>query len=194
MLILMSRNLSSKSLTPLPWHDFYTQEFYYTRIINNYQSITHHVYLTPPTKSGPLFVTHHGAGSSGLSFAVLAKEISKSLPDAGFLSFDARAHGLTTVTAKKDSDDTTLDLSEDGSMDLKLDTLSNDMAHVIRETKARMNWSPGPDLVLVGHSLGGAVVTDVAKNQDVGMKIVGFAVLDVVEGTLALSWLGNCLS
>ena len=43
-----------------------------------------------------------------------------------------------------------------------------------------------PDLILVGHSLGGAVVTDLAKKGGLGSKILGFAVLDVVEGETAL--------
>jgi len=37
--------------------------------------------------------------------------------------------------------------------------------------------------VLVGHSLGGAVVTDVAKRGELGDKVLGYAVLDVVEGS-----------
>lgn len=182
-------NLSSRQYSPLSWNEFYSQEFYVSRGINDSQSINHHVFLTPPTNSGPLFVTHHGAGSSGLSFAVLAREISKILPDAGFLSFDARAHGSTAVITKDGV--SSKSNPEDESMNLELKTLSEDMAEVIRQTRTRMKWTAksGPDLVLIGHSLGGAVVTDVAKNHDVGLKIVGFAVLDVVEGELT-----ECLS
>jgi len=38
-------------------------------------------------------------------------------------------------------------------------------------------------MVLVGHSLGGAVVTDVAKSGKLGTNVLGYAVLDVVEGS-----------
>lgn len=40
-----------------------------------------------------------------------------------------------------------------------------------------------PDVILVGHSLGGAVVTDVAKGGALGKAVQGYAVLDVVEGS-----------
>ena len=40
-----------------------------------------------------------------------------------------------------------------------------------------------PDLVLVGHSLGGAVVADVAMGGELGGNVLGYVVLDVVEGS-----------
>lgn len=142
--------------------------------------IVHHVYLTPPTKSGPLFVTHHGAGSSGLSFAVCTEEIRKILPDAGVLSLDARWHGSTTVTKKVSSQDST---DNDVEIDLRLETLSRDVVFVMKETQKKMGWENIPDLVLVGHSLGGAVIVDVAKKEELGTRVLAYAVLDVVEGT-----------
>lgn len=129
---------------------------------------THHVYLTPSTASGPLFVAHHGAGSSGLSFALLASEIRKVLPTAGFLSLDARGHGQTSTT-------------DDG--DLSLSTLAADFVRVIGLTQASCKWPKTPDMILLGHSLGGAVVADVAKTGSLGISVLGYAVLDVVEGS-----------
>jgi protein phosphatase methylesterase 1 len=129
------------------------------------------VYLTSPIGSAPLFVTHHGAGSSGLSFAVLTSEIRKLLPGAGILSLDARGHGSTTITPASET------------LDLSLATLSSDLVTVIRETQKAMSWSEIPLLILVGHSLGGAVVTDVAKSAALGNSVLGYAVLDVVEGS-----------
>ncbi len=38
-------------------------------------------------------------------------------------------------------------------------------------------------MVLVGHSLGGAVVADVAKSGKLGTNVLGYSVLDVVEGS-----------
>lgn len=133
--------------------------------------VTHHVYLSSPVGNGPLFVMHHGAGSSGLSFALLTIEIRKILPSAGVLSLDARSHGSTSMNPVP----TTVDLS--------LDILSADLIYVVEETKKRMSWKILPPLVLVGHSLGGAVVTDVAKSGRLGHAILGYAVLDVVEGS-----------
>ena len=46
-----------------------------------------------------------------------------------------------------------------------------------------MGWKEMPSLILIGHSLGGAVVTDVAKGGELGNAVLGYAVLDVVEGS-----------
>ncbi|KAH0544176.1 Protein phosphatase methylesterase 1 [Glutinoglossum americanum] len=163
-------------LERIPWSSYFSQELYLQNpSVDGKPAITHHVYVTPPASKGPLFVTHHGAGSSGLSFAVLASEIRKLLPQAGVLSPDARGHGETVVSTPEDGGSTTLDLS--------LDMLSNDMIDIIRLTQAKLGWKEIPPLVLVGHSLGGAVVTDVANRGVFGDKVLAYAVLDVVEGS-----------
>lgn len=113
---------------------------------------------------------HHGAGSSGLSFAVCASEIRKRVPAAGILSSDARGHGLTATP-------------EGEELDLSLGTLAKDLLAVITMTKAEMKWSELPPIILVGHSLGGAVVTELAKSAQLGNALLGYAVLDVVEGS-----------
>ncbi|KAE8353025.1 Alpha/Beta hydrolase protein [Aspergillus coremiiformis] len=172
---LFARSRGSNSTETLNWTDFFTQELF---LVQNTDSarITHHVYLTPPTSSGPLFVMHHGAGSSGLSFATCAEEIRKILPKAGILSLDARHHGQTLVTTTA---------SDEGPVefDLSLETLTRDVVFVIHETQSKMGWESLPEIVLVGHSLGGAVITDVAKKGDLGPTLLAYAVLDVVEGS-----------
>jgi protein phosphatase methylesterase 1 len=113
---------------------------------------------------------HHGAGSSALSFAVVSSEIRKRLPAAGILSLDARGHGET--------------INPDGNkLDLSLSTLSSDLLSAITKTKAEMKWKELPSIILVGHSLGGAVVTELAKSGALGNALLGYAVLDVVEGS-----------
>ena len=57
---------------------------------------------------------------------------------------------------------------------------------VVEATKNAMGWPKMPDLILVGHSLGGAVVVEVAKRGNLGKAVQGYAVLDVVEGTADL--------
>lgn len=138
--------------------------------------ITYHVYVTPPLAKGPLFVTHHGAGSSGLSFALFASEIRKALPGAGVLSLDARGHGQTLI---QNWEHTLID----GIPDLSLSVLSQDLLDVIFLTQEKLAWRELPDVILIGHSLGGAVIADVAASGKLGNAVLGFAVLDVVEGT-----------
>jgi protein phosphatase methylesterase 1 len=98
------------------------------------------------------------------------------LPEAGILSIDARYHGGTTI-------DSISHEASEPELDLRLETLSSDLVFIVTETKLAMHWDMLPDLVLVGHSLGGAVITDVAKRGDLGSKILAYAVLDVVEGS-----------
>lgn len=113
---------------------------------------------------------HHGAGSSGLSFAVVGAEIRARLPSAGILSVDCRGHGSTIAP-------------DDSDLDLRLETLSSDLFEMIQLTKDQMRWKELPPILLVGHSLGGAVVTDLAKSFKLGTAVLGFTVLDVVEGS-----------
>ncbi|MCJ1375808.1 Protein phosphatase methylesterase 1 [Loxospora ochrophaea] len=175
-----------KHLEPLPWSDFFSQELY---LESPSTGLIQHVYLTPPAAKSPLFITHHGAGSSGLSFAVLASEIRKALPDAGILSLDARGHGETTPlpTPETSSAEAPVPSSTEPdpppSLDLSLPTLSSDLLSAITLTQQKLSWPELPGLVLVGHSLGGAVVTDVAKSGKLGAAVLGYAVLDVVEGS-----------
>ncbi|EWC45170.1 hypothetical protein DRE_06058 [Drechslerella stenobrocha 248] len=154
------------NLEPIPWTHHFSENIHLTP--SSHPSSRFNAYYTPTSASGPLFVTHHGAGSSGLSFAVLASEIRKLLPDAGILSFDARGHGGTRT-----SDD----------QDFRLSTLSDDLYNAVTAAHEQLRWETPPPIVLVGHSLGGAVVTDVAKRGLLGDKLLAYAVLDVVEGS-----------
>lgn len=113
---------------------------------------------------------HHGAGSSGLSFAVVGSEIRKRLPSAGILSLDARGHGSTITPGN-------------APFDYSLKTLRADLLSVIEQTRLQMGWQQLPPIVLVGHSLGGAVVTDLAQSYALGNSLLGYTVLDVVEGS-----------
>jgi protein phosphatase methylesterase 1 len=98
----------------------------------------------------------------------MAFEIRKVLPSAGTLSFDARGHGETTTPDDED---------------LSLATLAQDFVNMVNLTRERCGWDKLPDLVLVGHSLGGAVVAEVAKSHALGDSVLGYVVLDVVEGS-----------
>ncbi|ROW11363.1 hypothetical protein VMCG_01069 [Cytospora schulzeri] len=161
-----------RTLEQVPWTTYFERELYLQGRKDGSDNalMTQHAYLTSPVDKGPLFVMHHGAGSSGLSFAVVGAEIRKRLPSAGVLSVDARGHGSTTT-------------SGDAPLDLSLETLRTDLLSAIEQTQAQMGWKELPPIVLVGHSLGGAVVTDLAKSVALGSSLLGYAVLDVVEGS-----------
>lgn len=162
-----SATTKASRTSPLPWNDFFAQELYFTNPTD--PSITHHAYLTPPTSNGPLIVTHHGAGSSGLSFATFFKALGPLLPTAGILSLDARSHGLTTS-------------SPDTPLDLTLPTLSSDLIFVLESTAKKLSLSTLPPILLIGHSLGGAVISHIASTTP-PPTLLGFIVLDIVEGS-----------
>lgn len=90
------------------------------------------------------------------------------LPSAGILAIDARGHGETATS---------------NDQDLSLSTLAQDLVLILDLTRQRSGWDKPPDLVLVGHSLGGAVVAEVAKSYALGSSVLGYAVLDIVEGS-----------
>jgi protein phosphatase methylesterase 1 len=168
--MFLFRTPNKRTLEQIPWTTYFERELFLESETGS-STIVHHAYLTSPVGTAPLFITHHGAGSSGLSFAALTAEIRKRLPNAGILSLDARGHGSTSISPEQDI------------LDLSLETLSADLLTVIEKTKIQMGWPTLPPLVLIGHSLGGAVVTDVAKGGKLGNAVLGYAVLDVVEGS-----------
>jgi protein phosphatase methylesterase 1 len=155
------------------WSDYFTQEFYLERPETSESShAKFHVYFIPPEPKGVLLVLHHGAGSSALSFALFAQEIRKALPEAGVLAIEARDHG--SVVWKPD-----------GSVDtnLSVELLSQDLFSMLQLTALKLSWKELPPIVLIGHSLGGAVVTEMAHKGLLGGKLLGYAVIDVVEGS-----------
>ncbi|KAF8193448.1 Alpha/Beta hydrolase protein [Pholiota molesta] len=142
------------------------------------------IYYTPPKfKDGTVMVCHHGAGYSGISFACFAKEVTEmSKGDCGVLSLDARRHGKTTST---DGDDG----------DLSINVLTEDFCAVIEAVYP--DPKSAPSLLLVGHSMGGSVITRSCPIlQQKSYKIGGVAVLDVVEGSAvdALPFMNNLLN
>lgn len=137
------------------------------------QGITFNAYHKPPRAKGTnalLYITHHGAGSSALTFLALIKELSILNPTAGFLAIDARGHGDTVVT------------SGSTEIDYSLATLCTDFKSVLEAFLSRNYKDCRPQMVLIGHSMGGAVVSHIAKEGSL-KSLIGVTVIDVVEGS-----------
>ncbi len=107
-----------------------------------------------------------------MSFALFVKAIRKAMPGIGILAVEAREHGSVVW-----------DESGTVSKDLSIELLSRDMVDMLLLAQKKLGWKELPTIVLVGHSLGGAVVTHVANMNVLSNKLLGFAVLDVVEGS-----------
>ncbi|CAH8583310.1 unnamed protein product [Heterobilharzia americana] len=111
---------------------------------------------------GPLLFFLHGGGFSALTWAVLSVLITDQVK-CQCLAVDMRGHGDTKC------------LHDD---DLSIDTLSKDIIKII----FAMYPMEAPPIILVGHSMGGAVAVHVACKRTIP-SLAGLVVIDVVEGT-----------
>ncbi|KAF2460111.1 Alpha/Beta hydrolase protein [Lineolata rhizophorae] len=154
------------------------------------QRAKYHAYATPPaTPSSQLLILHHGAGSSALTFALFAREVRRVMPDVGIVAVDAREHGSVVYAPDADNGGDGRRGGGPGperDTDLSLRNLAADFVRMVPLVLDRLGVPSGarmPATVLVGHSLGGAVVTDVCARGGLGPAVLGFAVVDVVEGS-----------
>ncbi|KAF9918851.1 hypothetical protein BX616_005026 [Lobosporangium transversale] len=163
----------SDRYAPLAWNEYFENKRYLTVPGDRAEEaeITFNIYETHGNSGAPVFVMHHGAGLSALSFALTAKEIKNIVnKDASVLSFDCRGHGET--------------MSSDDN-NLSLDRLAKDLKNVIHAVYG----DHPPEIILVGHSMGGAVVSEAASRGMIP-NLIGVAVLDIVEG-VAIETLAN---
>jgi len=118
-------------------------------------------------------VCHHGAGTSALSFACFAKEVGDMTKgECGVLALDARRHGKTTTTST----------APDSDLSISIDILTSDLLALLQTLYP--NSGSAPTFILVGHSMGGAVVVRTCPLLlKEGYSVGGVAVLDVVEGS-----------
>ncbi|KAH8834177.1 Alpha/Beta hydrolase protein [Flagelloscypha sp. PMI_526] len=149
------------------------------------RSLDVRVYYTPPAfADGTVFVCHHGAGYSGLSFACFAKEVQDlAKGECGVLAVDARRHGKTTAIGGASDED------------LSIQVLVDDLVEVLGVTFP--DPSAAPAIILIGHSMGGSVVTRACPLlQEKKYHVGGVAVLEAVEGFAieALPHMNNLLN
>lgn len=125
----------------------------------------------PGTPTCPVLLCVHGGGYCADSWAPLVRRLK---PRFRLVCPDLRGHGATTA--------------EGGDESLAIDVLVEDLIAF----HAAYLGAEDPPLMLVGHSLGGAVVARVAATRRM-KKVEGTCVVDVVEGT-ALSSLPYIMS
>uniref|UniRef100_A0A182TG35 Protein phosphatase methylesterase 1 n=1 Tax=Anopheles melas TaxID=34690 RepID=A0A182TG35_9DIPT len=143
---------------PLMWDEFFAEK----KDVETKQG-KFRVYLSAPTEAGaPLLVLLHGGGFSALSWAHFSSEVTK-LIHCQCLAIDIRGHG-DTYTEEED--------------DLSAERLATDVGDVMQA----MYGESAPPIILMGHSMGGAICVH-AANSFVLPTLIGVVVIDVVEGT-----------
>lgn len=149
----------SSKYAPLPWKGHFEEEQDVS--IPDSQN-TFHVYTTGT--EGAVVFCLHGAGYSGLSFALVAGMMKEKVR---VVAMDLRGHGLSQT---------------DNDTDLSTETICKDVFDVIYS----MYGNAAPSIVLVGHSMGGAIAVHCAAKRKLP-TLAGLVVLDVVEGTALAS-------
>jgi protein phosphatase methylesterase 1 len=127
----------SKPADPLPWTRFFKENLRIPSSTDPSQSFN--VYYSPPTdENAPVYVFHHGAGSSALSFALVSENLTSAI-SCGVIAFDVRYHGTSFEDHTRE-------------WDLSLDTLAKDEVDVVNGVANHASWGDNwPDLILVGH-------------------------------------------
>lgn len=116
----------------------------------------------------PTLVTLHGGGYSALTWAQFSRHIDEHC-QCRILAIDLRGHG----------DSKTFD---DNQMDIN--TLVQDVISVTHELHRLCGFQETPKIVVIGHSMGGAIAVKCAsKCVELLPSLAGFVVIDVVEGT-----------
>ncbi|CAI1724441.1 hypothetical protein SEUBUCD646_0O02420 [Saccharomyces eubayanus] len=183
----IANSILSEDRGNLPtWKDFFDNK----ELVNLHnRSLEVNTYYTLPssslsnTSSIPIFIFHHGAGSSGLSFANLAKQLTTKLDGkCGCFAFDARGHSQTRP------------LDADKPMSFDRDSFIDDFVSLLDywyESKISQEPLQKVSIILIGHSLGGSICTFAYPklSAELQKKVLGITMLDIVEeaAILALS-------
>ncbi|KAK2952081.1 putative Protein phosphatase methylesterase 1 [Blattamonas nauphoetae] len=120
---------------------------------------TFHTYSSG--QSGPLMVMIHGIGLSAMSFGQLALLLKGT---ARVFAPDLRGHGKSFT-----NDDENLDLN----------VITSDVAELVNTLFPK--YPEG--VILLGHSIGGSIVSKLAAENTITSVIKALFVIDIVEGT-----------
>lgn len=151
-------------------------------IIGTYEcsnlGISFQTYYRPPSNSkAPIFVCHHGAGSSSMTFCKLATsltetyDVGKNGESPGLFVFDMRGHGNSTMPK---------------IVDFSLGSLTKDFEFILKKFLSSHN--PQNSIYLIGHSLGGSILTNyIIENPECEYNFKGLVMIDIVEETAVKS-------
>ncbi|GAQ88359.1 alpha/beta hydrolase superfamily [Klebsormidium nitens] len=143
---------------PLPWSNYFDEE----RDVE-IAGTTDMFHVYSAGKEGPVLLCLHGGGYTGVSFATAAAHMKAT---CRVIAPDLRGHGRTRT-----SDDA----------DLSAETLCEDTVRIFT-TMFGDKKEDQPPVVLIGHSMGGAIAARTAALRKLP-TLAALVVIDVVEGT-----------
>lgn len=147
--------LGKRDYTPVSWDQ------YFQRAVDvKVDADTFHVYESG--SAGPVCFCLHGGGFSALSWAILSKLLT-GLVACRCAAMDFRGHGDTKTVNDED---------------LSAETMASDVERVVEKLYGDL----AEPLILIGHSMGGAIAVHVASRQKLA-ALAALVVIDVVEGT-----------
>ena len=157
------RGRRQMSFEPIDWNKYFSES---DKV--EWDECSFRTYRCGSHEASLLVVLLHGGGYCGLSWAIFASELTKRV-SVDCLAIDLRGHGDTTSPNDED-------LSEA--------TMCEDIGRIVNMVKDKKsnNGTKVSSVVLVGHSMGGALAVRVAAKQLIE-DISGVVVIDVVEGT-----------
>jgi len=181
---LTSTSVTVSECTPLPWNTCFDER--YEMLIDDTKSgskDTFVAYSAGNAKNAKAIVLlMHGGGHSALSWGRVASILSakdsngdgEETGDSNVLvvAYDARGHGETRCVREDD-------LS--GEQQLV------DSVNVMRALLETLEVDLQVKVLVVGHSMGGAMAIKLAASRMLEERIAGVAVIDVVEGTALAS-------
>ncbi|TRY68284.1 hypothetical protein TCAL_04149 [Tigriopus californicus] len=169
---------SARDYSPLPWSKYFeaqtsleldSDHAFHLYSIGLQPSSPTHPDSPAPAPPSPVMVLLHGGGFSGLTWALTAQALAHKVR-VRVLALDLRGHGQTRTS--KDHD-------------LSAEVMAQDVIRVLRHQFPEEL----PEIVLVGHSMGGALAVHAALTHQID-RLLGVCVIDVVEGS-AMEALGT---
>lgn len=155
-----NRKGRQKDYQPTMWNDHFDEK--QDVIVDNDRKFRVYFAKRDVENKKALLVLLHGGGYSALTWAHFTSEIT-SILDCQCMAIDLRGHGDSRVTNESD---------------LSASVLANDVGDII----SKLFPETAPPVMLVGHSMGGAICVHIASLELIP-SLIGCVVIDVVEGT-----------
>ncbi|XP_053564713.1 protein phosphatase methylesterase 1 [Bombina bombina] len=148
-----------RDFSPIPWSQYFESM---ENIVVESETGKESFRIYRSGSEGPVLLLLHGGGHSALSWAVFTNEISSRI-QCRVVAVDQRGHGETKVG---------------NAEDLSAEIMARDIGNVVEALYGDLP----PPIMLIGHSMGGAIAVHTAAANLVP-SLLGLCMIDVVEGT-----------